>query len=138
MATGGRGRPFESRGHPGEGVVRIEEEVARKGDVDEGVAVDLAVDDDELSTGNLVLTMHGAHCLSPAGPTPPERQNPRARKVVSSAINSARSVCDRSETPPGRGEQVRPAPARRRGRRPGTSTVQPLGRFYQATGHARV
>ena len=57
----GRG-PFEGRGDPGERIVGVEEEVARHAYAREAILLHVGVDDDELSSGDFVLSMHAHDC----------------------------------------------------------------------------
>ena len=60
-ARRGRG-PFEGRGDPGERVVGVEEEVAGHAHAREAILLHVGVDDDELSSGDFVLSMHAHDC----------------------------------------------------------------------------
>ena len=60
-ARRGRG-PFEGRGDPGERVVGVEEKVAGHAHAREAILLHVGVDDDELSSGDFVLSMHAHDC----------------------------------------------------------------------------
>lgn len=64
-ARRGRG-PFEGRGDPGERVVGVEEEVARHAHARKAVFLHVGVDDDELASGDFVLSMHAPDCMRSA------------------------------------------------------------------------